>query len=217
MTLVLYAAGRRRRSAASLQKADDAAASCRRPSTRRCAGMRASSRLRGELVPFYEYDEQRFFGSDGAPADVAAAAPRRLQAAGRHLRRALRQDAPADRARSRTASPTCSSPAPTACRSSTAATCAAPEAPARSCARRRASRVTDLDGNSAPRPDRLVRRQRVRLRLLQGVHRRAARARARAGPGAGRLPPGRRRQRPAPAGRSRASTRCRSTCRAPRP
>src|SRR5262249_31354837 len=24
------------------------------------------------LVPFYEYDEQRFFDSDGAPADVAA-------------------------------------------------------------------------------------------------------------------------------------------------
>ena len=53
--------------------------------------------------------------------------------------------------------------------------------------------VTDLDGNSLLRPDRLVRRQRVRLRLLQGVHRPRRRARARARPGAGRLPPGGRR------------------------
>ena len=39
------------------------------------------------------------------------------------------------------------------------------------------------------RPDRLVRRQPVRLRLLQGVHRRGRRARRGARPGARRLPP----------------------------
>ena len=45
------------------------------------------------------------------------------------------------------------------------------------------------------RSDRLLRRQRLRLRLLQVVHRPRHRARARARPGARPLPPGRRRQR----------------------
>ena len=44
----------------------------------------------------------------------------------------------------------------------------------------------------ASRPDRLVRRQRLRLRLLQGVHRARQRARARSRPGARHLPPRRR-------------------------
>ena len=40
-------------------------------------------------------------------------------------------------------------------------------------------KVTDLDGNALLRPDRLLRRQPVRLRLLQGLHRRGQRAGAR--------------------------------------
>jgi glutamate-1-semialdehyde 2,1-aminomutase len=36
------------------------------------AGHSRMSRRMARLVPFYSYDEQRFFGSDGAPADVVA-------------------------------------------------------------------------------------------------------------------------------------------------
>ena len=66
------------------------------------------------------------------------------------------------------------------------------------------------------RPHRLVRRERVRLRLLQGVHRSRQRARARAGAGTGRLSSGDRLQRARVCWRSPAWTRCRFTCRAPR-
>ena len=67
------------------------------------------------------------------------------------------------------------------------------------------------------RPDRLLRRQPVRLRLLQGVHR-ARRASACASSARCSAPyhPVDRRQRRAAAARSPASTKCRSTCRAPR-
>ena len=122
------------------------------------------------LVPFYEYDEARFFGRtarrptspcarrDGfgrlAEAPGASAGPRRS----------------ASRRRSRTASPTCSSPPPTACRSSSAATSDGTCRPAPSCDRPRGhghrSRRQQL-----LRPHRLVRRERLRLRLLQGLHR----------------------------------------------
>ena len=76
--------------------------------------------------------------------------------------------------------------------------------------------VTDLDGNRVLRPHRLLRRQRLRLRLLQGRDRARPRTRARAGAGARRLSPADRRQCAAPAGTSPVSTKYRSTCRAPR-
>ena len=63
---------------------------------------------------------------------------------------------------------------------------------------------------------RLLRRQRVRLRLLQGLHGARPAARARPRPGARSLSPGDRLQRETADRRSPASTKCRSTCRAPR-
>ena len=54
--------------------------------------------------------------------------------------------------------------------------------------------VTDLDGNVVLRPDRLVRRQYLRQRLLQGMHRQRRDARACARPGARALPSRHRRQ-----------------------
>ena len=55
--------------------------------------------------------------------------------------------------------------------------------------------VTDLDGNVVLRPDRLLRRQHLRQRLLQGMHRAGRDARACARPGARALPSRHRRQR----------------------
>ena len=69
---------------------------------------------------------------------------------------------------------------------------------------------------SALRSDRLLRRQCVRLRLLQGVHRARQRAGARSGAGARRLSSGHRLQRAAPAARFPVSTRFPFTCPAPR-
>ena len=66
------------------------------------------------------------------------------------------------------------------------------------------------------RSHRLLRRECVRVRLLQGVHRRRHRARSRSGSGARLVSPGRRRQRPETAGRFPAWTKCRSTCPAPK-
>ena len=40
---------------------------------RSLAGHAKMSRRLARLIPFYEYDESQFFGSDGAPEDVAAA------------------------------------------------------------------------------------------------------------------------------------------------
>ena len=50
---------------------------CRKPSTGRSPAMPAWRGGLPALVPFYEYDEARFFCSDGAPADDRgnAAAP----------------------------------------------------------------------------------------------------------------------------------------------
>jgi glutamate-1-semialdehyde 2,1-aminomutase len=66
---------------------------------------------------------------------------------------------------------------------------------AASCGRSQRREVEDLDGNIFYRPDRLLRRQPVRPRLLQGVHRRGRRARPALGPVLGSLPPVRARQR----------------------
>ena len=66
------------------------------------------------------------------------------------------------------------------------------------------------------RPRRLLRRQPVRLRLLQGLHRARRGTRARSRSRARRLPSGDRLQRARGCARSRASTRSRSTCPAPR-
>ena len=69
---------------------------------------------------------------------------------------------------------------------------------------------------SVLRPDRLLRRQRVRLRLLQGVHRPRQRARSRPGTRARLLPSGDRLQRAPAPGDLGHGARCPSTCRAPK-
>ena len=128
------------------------------------------------LVPFYEYDDD---AASSAPTTRPPRSPTRRRAGFMRLAallpRALRRDARAltDEVEDAHLRPAVHRRLPRA----------VPVQPLRARApaarrvrrsRRRASRVTDLDGNTLLRPDRLVRRQRVRLRLLQGVHRRAA-------------------------------------------
>ena len=145
------------------------------------------------LVPFYEYDEAQLLPLRRRAGRGRGAAPRRLRCGLPALyRQRFAEDASALTARGRaTASPTCSSPPPTACRSSTAASCASTCRPAPSCSRPTGVTVTDLDGNRF-----------YDLTGSYGVNvfgydfykecidaRRRARARAR--PGARRLPSGR--------------------------
>ena len=47
------------------------------------AGHSKMARRFARLVPFYEYDEERFFSVDDAPDEIAARRTRRLHAAGR--------------------------------------------------------------------------------------------------------------------------------------
>ena len=89
--------------------------------------------------------------------------------------------------------------------------------PARSCSRPAGVTLTDLDGNrfydlTGSYGVNVFGYDFYKECMEQGL-----RARARARPGARRLSSGRRLQRQAAAGRSRASTRSRSTCPAPRP
>ena len=49
------------------------------------------SRRVARLIPFYEFDIDDFFRSDGAPADVATQRQDGFFRAGTHLRGALRQ------------------------------------------------------------------------------------------------------------------------------
>ena len=113
---------------------------------RSLAGHARVGRLVTRLIPYYEYDETRFFCADDAPAEVAAtrrAAFMRLAAlfAQRFARSA------ALTRRSPTRCPTCSSRRATACRSSSAASCASTSRAAPSCESSSGTTVTDLDGN----------------------------------------------------------------------
>ena len=120
------------------------------------------------LVPFYEYDEAQFFRADDAPGRVAARRRAGFMRLADALPRALSRDRSGAPPRSPTASPTCSSPTPTACRSSSAASCASTckagafVQSSSGVTRHRSRRQRVL------RSHRLLRRQPVRLRLLQG-------------------------------------------------
>ena len=182
------------------------------------AGHRRWSRRMARLVPFYDYDDEQFFRRRRRPGRGRRAAPRRLRAPGGAVRGALRQDcAAATRGAGRGISDlqfTSRYRVPFQFSRPGAPAPAGRQLPA--CVRvgRHASRTWTA---TVLRPDRLLRRQPVRLRLLQGLHRagsaRGARARARC------WAPITRRGRTTCSGcaRSPAWTRCRSTCRAPRP
>ena len=90
---------------------------------RTLTGHARMARRLASLVPFYDYDDDRFFCSDDAPKDVVARRRdgfKRLSA----LYDTRFAETPGAPRRRPTASPTCSSPTPTGCRSSTAASCA---------------------------------------------------------------------------------------------
>ena len=82
------------------------------------------ARRLAKLVPFYEYDEQQFFRSDGAPDDVAERRRAGFMRLAELYRERFAETREADRGDRSRRSPICSSPRPTACRSSTAASCA---------------------------------------------------------------------------------------------
>ena len=99
------------------------------------AGHARIARRLAAFVPFYEYDEARFFCSDDAPADIAErrrAGFERLSALYKaRFAETIRRTAEA----ADTAFPICNSPTPTGCRSNTAAMCAATCPPPPSCNR----------------------------------------------------------------------------------
>ena len=134
-TLGLYAR-RRAALATALVKLEDAAASSRKAKHRSLTGHARMARRIAALIPFYEYDETRFFRSDDAPDEVAARRRAGFMRLAELYRDALREDRRGAPPRPPTASPTCSSPTPIGCRSSSAASCAGTSRPARSCSRR---------------------------------------------------------------------------------
>ena len=69
--LAAYAAGATALTG-SLVGGQATARTCRRRSIRRSTGHARLARRVASLIPFYEYDEQRFFRSDDPPDDVAA-------------------------------------------------------------------------------------------------------------------------------------------------
>ncbi len=128
---------------------------------RSLTGHARMARRIASLIPFYEYDERRFFRSDDAPEDIAA----KRRAGFMRLASLYRQrfaKTSALTATPRPGSPTCSSPAPIACRSSTAASSA-------SICRRGSFLASSVgrDGHRPGRqrllrPDRILRRQSFR-------------------------------------------------------
>ena len=156
-----------------------------------------------------------FFRSDGAPADGRHPAPGRLLPARRPLPGALRQE-PADDAEAADAHLR-----PAIHRSLPGAVPVQP-AGARASRHRRLHAVVGRGHRHRSRrqrvlrPDRLLRRQYLRQRLLQGVHRQRRDARPCARPGARPLPSRHRRQRRRGCARFPGSTKSRSTCPAPK-
>ena len=183
---------------------------------RSLVGHSRMSRRIAALIPFYEYDERRFFRADDPPEEIAARRRAAFARLSELLPDALRGNDPAAPPRRPTASPTCSSPSATACRSSSAAWSASICGRGPSCKASSGVTVTDLDGNTF-----------YDLTGSYGVNvfgydfykdciaaRRGTRARPR--PGARRLSSGGGRQCPPAARRFPASTKCRSTCPAPK-
>ncbi len=167
--------------------------------------------------PYYEYDETRFFCADDAPAEVAATRRAGIHAARGSSTHSASRRARRSPARSRPRCRTCSSRRAIACPFSSAASSEQHLQGGAFLESSSGATVTDLDGNRFFDLDRLLRREPLRLRLLQGMHRaRAARGCA----SSDRCSAPTIRCWPttcAGCARSPDSTRCRSTCRAPRP
>ena len=179
------------------------ACSCRRQTSLARRALAHGARALRALVPFYEYGEARVLPRRRRAGRGRGRAARRLHAPGRRCcRRASPSTAALTAEVRRRASPTCSSPPATACRSSSAAIVREHLKAGAFVARLRRRDGHRSRRQPALRPDRLLRRQRLRLRLLQGVHRARRRARARPGPGARRLSSGGRLQRAPAAARS---------------
>ena len=101
------------------------AASCRGPSTARSPAMRGWRGASPASCRSTSTTRTRFFGCRRCARRDRGAAPRRLRAARRRsTRRALPKPIARTAEVARRASPTCSSPTPTGCRSSSAASCA---------------------------------------------------------------------------------------------
>ncbi len=166
---------------------------------RSLAGHARWSRRLAKLVPFYEFDEAEFFTADDAPREIATGAARRLHAPRGSLRAAFREDGGRvgrDRTRrvGRAVHGALSRAVPV--QRLRAAASEGRQFPA-VLERRHGHRSRR---QPALRSHRLVRRECLRLRLLQGLHR-ARRAPGRGSrAGARRLPPRARLQREAAAG-----------------
>jgi len=167
------------------------------------------SRLVARLIPFYEFDNRRFFRSDGAPPTLPQAQDGFFRLAGLYQERFAKGQAD-DGCRRRRESPTCNHRGlPGAVQYRPAG--AEHLGTARSCSRPAGVTVTDVDGNVFDESDRLVRASKISQRFYKEC---IARAEARAhalGPVLGPTIPVRRRQCRA-AVRDSGSTRSRSTC-----
>ncbi len=163
---------------------------------------RLSQRL-AKLMPFYEYGEDHFFRSDRAPADVAARRRIGFERLAHWLSRRVASDRPGNR---RTRIGLVGSPVRQRLPRSFSIRRVRTKA---SEGRRARAGVIGRPGHGIStavciRSHRLLRRQCVRLRLLQGMHRRRHRTRPRSGTGAWLVSPGGRRERPETAGDFRA-------------
>ncbi len=107
---------------------------------RSLSGHARMARRLAAMVPFYEYDERRFFRADEAPDRYRGARARRASCVlPACFASGIAKTVRSLPRRSRTVSPTCNSPTPIGCRSSSAAWCAGICTPACSCSRRPAS------------------------------------------------------------------------------
>ena len=106
---------------------------------RSLTGHSKMSRLVARLIPFYEFDIDDFFRSDGAPAEIATQRQDGFFRLAALYKERFAQQPADDGGGRRRRFPTCNSPKPTACRSSTAGWSASISAPAPSCSPRPAS------------------------------------------------------------------------------
>ena len=116
---------------------------------RSLAGHSKMSRRVARLLPFYEFDGDKYFGCDGAPDERGDAAQGRLLPPRRALRRSLSQGPRDDEGSGGDDLRPATSPKPTACRSSSRVSSASIWAPATFMESSSGVTVTDVDGNTS--------------------------------------------------------------------